>query len=143
MTKNKGGRPPHQPTEQTRQQVIDAKCLGYSDARIIKLLRLGSKHTLYRHYREELNEGRDRFVLSLMKQARTLALGYRRPKTAKDEVVIPPDTSMLRFLLARVGNLKETTVSEVTGKDGGPIQVKTIEDLFVDDTDSPAPDQSG
>lgn len=56
MTKAKGGRPPHQPTEATRKQVKALAAYGVPQDEIGRVIGI-SKPTLERHYREELDRG--------------------------------------------------------------------------------------
>lgn len=48
------GRPPHEPTPQTRSLVNKLVVAGVSTDKIIQCIGVGSKATLYKHYREEL-----------------------------------------------------------------------------------------
>ena len=57
--KNKGGRPPHQPTPQTRGSVVALKGAGFSDKSIAHAMQLGLT-TLKAHYAEDLEMGRDK-----------------------------------------------------------------------------------
>jgi hypothetical protein len=56
MAKDKGGRPPHQPTEATRKQVKALAAYGVPQDEIGRVIGI-SKPTLERHYREELDRG--------------------------------------------------------------------------------------
>ena len=56
MSKSKGGRPPHQPSEATRKQVKALAAYGVPQEEIGKVIGI-SKPTLERHYREELDRG--------------------------------------------------------------------------------------
>lgn len=56
MTKSRGGRPPHQPTEATRKQVKALAAYGIPQEEIGRVIGV-SKPTLERHYREELDRG--------------------------------------------------------------------------------------
>lgn len=70
--KNKGGRPPHEPTEKTRQQVKTLAGYGIPQDGIAKLIGI-SEPTLQKHYREELDvgmvEANSLVVQSLFKKA--------------------------------------------------------------------------
>ena len=54
---NRGGRPPHQPTEKTRRKVETCAAALIPHATIAPLVGLGSVNTLKRHYPEELARG--------------------------------------------------------------------------------------
>ncbi len=54
MAKDKGGRPPHQPTEATRKQVKALSAYGIPQEEIGKVIGV-SKPTLEKHYRDELD----------------------------------------------------------------------------------------
>ncbi len=54
---NRGGRPPHRPTEETRMTVETSAAALFSHAAIAALVGLGSVNTLKKHYAEELARG--------------------------------------------------------------------------------------
>jgi hypothetical protein len=60
-----GGEPEHEPTEETRQKVIDLSCNGFNQTDIADHLDIDDK-TLRKHYRVELNKA---------KREKTLILG--------------------------------------------------------------------
>src|SRR3712207_5833975 len=72
MGKDKGGRPPHQPTEATRKQVKALAAYGVPQDEIGKVIGI-SKPTLEKHYREELDraaiEANARVAESLFRKA--------------------------------------------------------------------------
>lgn len=54
MVSNKGGRPPHEPTESTRRQVKALAAYGIPQDEIGRVIGV-SKPTLEKHYRDELD----------------------------------------------------------------------------------------
>jgi hypothetical protein len=56
MSRRKGGRPPHEPTEATRKQVKALAAYGVPQDEIGRVIGI-SKPTLERHYRDELDRG--------------------------------------------------------------------------------------
>ncbi len=54
MAKDKGGRPPHEPTEASRKQVKALSAYGIPQEEIGKVIGV-SKPTLEKHYRDELD----------------------------------------------------------------------------------------
>jgi DNA invertase Pin-like site-specific DNA recombinase len=54
MAGNKGGRPPHEPTESTRRQVKALAAYGIPQDEIGRVIGV-SKPTLEKHYRDELD----------------------------------------------------------------------------------------
>jgi hypothetical protein len=72
MAKDKGGRPPHVPTEATRKQVKALAAYGVPQDEIGKVIGV-SKPTLEKHYRDELDraqsEANARVAESLFRKA--------------------------------------------------------------------------
>jgi len=51
-----------------------------------------------------------------------------------EDCLIDGSLDAAKFILARVAHWKETTSNEVSGKDGGPIELTRIERIIVDPT---------
>lgn len=119
MSKGKGGRPAHEPTEQSRRQVEAMAGYGVPAEDIGRVLGIDAK-TLRKYYREELDTGR---VKANSKVAEAL---YR--KATSDG---PQSVAAAIFWLKTQAGWRETTHLEHTGKDGAPLQPPVIQ--FVHD----------
>lgn len=119
MSKGKGGRPAHEPTEQSRRQVEAMAGYGVPAEDIGRVLGIDAK-TLRKYYREELDTGR---VKANSKVAEAL---YR--KATSDG---PQSVAAAIFWLKTQAGWRETTHLEHTGKDGQPLQPPVIQ--FVHD----------
>jgi len=111
-SENKGGRPPHQATDDTRKQVYELSSVGTTYEDIAKVIGI-SHDTLTKYYRPELDRGRiDANAIiagTLFKQAQE------------------GNTSAAIFWLKTRAQWKETQKHEHGGDlDGSPIQVKVI-----------------
>ena len=69
---NRGGRPPHRPTEETRRTVETSAAALFSHAAIAPLVGLGSVNTLKKHYREELALGGAKACLKVSEKLQRL-----------------------------------------------------------------------
>jgi hypothetical protein len=111
-SENKGGRPPHLPTDDTRKKVYELSSVGTTYEDIAKVIGI-SHDTLTKYYRPELDRGRiDANAIiagTLFKQAQE------------------GNTSAAIFWLKTRAQWKETQKHEHGGDlDGSPIQVKVI-----------------
>lgn len=106
MSRNKGGRPAHEPTDQSRRQVEAMAGYGVPAEDIGRVLGIDAK-TLRKHYREELDTGR---VKANSKVAEAL---YRKATGDGAQSV-----AAAIFWLKTRAQWKETVVNEHTGKDG-------------------------
>lgn len=70
----KVGRPGHEPNEKTRFLVAELYAQGIPQARIAKRLGINVA-TLTKHYREELDEHKDKLIAQLGKTVYTQAMG--------------------------------------------------------------------
>ena len=108
------GRPPHQPTDQSKIQVKTLAAVGIRHEDIASKLGI-SADTLTKYYRQELDEGRidanAQIGKSLFEQAKS------------------GNTSAMIFWLKTRAGWKETMVNEHTGIDGAPLN--TIQVTFV------------
>ena len=102
------GRPPHEPTEQTRLQAKTLAAVGIRHEDIAAKLGI-TADTLTKYYRKELDDGRvdanAQIGKSLFEQARA-----------------GNTTAMIFWLKTRAG-WKETNVHEVSGLDGQALEV--------------------
>jgi transposase len=102
------GRPPHEPTEQTRLQAKTLAAVGIRHEDIAAKLGI-TADTLTKYYRKELDDGRvdanAQIGKSLFEQARA------------------GNTSAMIFWLKTRAGWKETNVHEVSGLDGQALEV--------------------
>jgi transposase len=107
MTKQVG-RPPHEPTEQTRLQAKTLAAVGIRHEDIAAKLGI-TADTLTKYYRKELDDGRvdanAQIGKSLFEQARA------------------GNTAAMIFWLKTRAGWKETNVHEVSGLDGQALEV--------------------
>lgn len=102
------GRPPHKPTEESKATAKRLSALGVTHEDIAKRLKISSD-TLVRYYQEELDEGRIDANSSI---AGTL---FQQAKNGNTAAAI--------FWLKTRARWKETSTHEVTGAEGGPLQI--------------------
>ena len=69
---NRGGRPPHRPTEETRRTVETSAAALFSHAAIAPLVGLGSVNTLKKYYAEELALGEAKACLRVAEKLQKL-----------------------------------------------------------------------
>lgn len=106
------GNPPFVPTKEQRGLVTFGKACGATHEQIAEQLGI-SKDTLERHFRAELDQGKDR-VLS---QMRGVAL----------KKALAGDNDMVKFCLARLDpEFREKKSLEHSGPDGAPMQHEHI-----------------
>jgi hypothetical protein len=113
------GRPPHEPTPETRAKVTSLSSYGVPEKSIARLIGLGSKNTLRKHYVEELEMGNATFQALLGQTAARVALGgpveyfpvgHRDAgKIAKAEA-LPNTTMLIFFLKTRLGLQERVSV---------------------------------
>jgi len=106
--KNKGGRPPHDPTPEMRAQVEALAGFGIQREEIARYLGI-SKPTLRNHYAEELAVGVTKANVQVARALHSQAVNG--------------DVRAATFWLKTRGGWKETSKLEHTGEDGGPIEV--------------------
>lgn len=111
-SKDKGGRPPHLPTGDTRNKVFMLSSVGTRHEDIATVLSI-SADTLTKYYKEELDKGRIEANASV---AETLF------KQAKEG-----NTTAMIFWLKSRAKWKESTQHEISGNpDGTPVEVKIV-----------------
>ena len=112
MTEKRGrGRPPHQPTEQLRKEVEGMAGVGVPQPDICKILGI-SLPTLHKHYPAELDRGMAKADAEVRRSLFLMA--------TKDKNV----TAAIFWAKVRLG-WNEKQMLEVTGKDGGPVQIES------------------
>jgi hypothetical protein len=105
------GRKAHRPEPSTRRQVEALAGYGVPEAEIAGVVGIDAK-TLRKHYRPELDHGHTKA------NARVAENLYRKATGEGREAV----TAAIFWLKTRAG-WKETSLHEVGGRDGGPIEV--------------------
>jgi predicted transcriptional regulator len=105
-------RPSHEPNATSRRQVEAMAAYGITEPQIARVVGIDPK-TLRKHYRDELDTGQ---IKANSKVAESL---YRKATTDG-----PQSVTAAIFWLKTRARWKETQVSELTGRDGGPIETK-------------------
>lgn len=118
MSKTREPANKHVPTEKDRQYVRSMSAYGVPQADIATVLGI-TRQTLAVHYREELDrattEANAKVAQTLFAQA-----------TDKDN---PRSVTAAIFWLKTRAGWRETSVHEITGADGGPVQVDHVQKL--------------
>jgi hypothetical protein len=113
------GRKAHRPDPATRRQVEAMAGYGVPEAEIAGVVGIDPK-TLRKHYRPELDHGHTKA------NARVAENLYRKATGEGREAV----TAAIFWLKTRAG-WKETSLHEVSGREGGPIEVSEHSDRQV------------
>lgn len=110
----RAGRPPFKPTDEQRKMVEMFAACGIPQEEIARVVSPGgiAKHTLQKHFREELDTG--------VIKANALIAGtlFNKAKAG--------DTASVIFWLKTRARWRETNVHELVGKDGAPIKAEII-----------------
>lgn len=109
----KFGNEPHVPTDERRFVVQHLTAIGYTQAQIALVTGL-SVDTLDRHYRAELNNG------ALVVNAKIAGALYKKAMAGET-------AAQIWWTKARMG-WKATESHELSGTDGGPIQINITPD---------------
>lgn len=120
MSKSKGGRPPHQPTDAQRKQVEAMAGYGIPEIDIARSVGI-SDMTLRKYYRSELDNG-------VTKANSAVAQSLYKKATSDGSQSV---TAAIFWLKTRAG-WKETVVNEHTGPNGGPI-AHTVREMTDDE----------
>ena len=102
------GRPPHQPTDQTRLQAKTLAAVGIRHEDIAAKIGI-SADTLVKYYKQELDDGRVDANAQIGKSL------YEQAKAG--------NTAAMIFWLKTRAGWKETQVQEHTGPDGTPLVI--------------------
>lgn len=113
--KNKGGRPPHQPTDATRKQVQSMAGYGIPEEDIALTLEI-SPPTLRKHYRRELDMGH---IMATSQVAQSL---FKKATGEGSQSV----TAAIFWMKTRAG-WKETSAHEHSSPDGSMSPPSRIE----------------
>lgn len=125
MTKKKAvepvvrGRPPHAPTDVTRNQVKYYCGMGLTQEQMATLMGI-TRETLRKHYREELDSGMAEMNLRVSENLYNIATNPDHKGTVQ---------ASMFWAKTRMG-WRDTNRTEVTGPDGRPIQA----DIEIRDT---------
>jgi hypothetical protein len=106
------GRPPHQPTIETRRLVEHHAAIGTPHEQIAKVMKL-ALNTLKRHYREELDLG--------LARANAVVGGTLFAEAKRGNL-----TAAIFWMKTR-GGWRETAKLEHGGVDGKPIEVRQLD----------------
>lgn len=107
-----GGRPEHEPNQQGRDGVKVMVAGGMSHDAIARALRI-ARNTLEKHYREELDTGADEMNGKVLNALGAMAASGQYP------------AATFFYLKTRMGFKETAQAVELTGKDGGPINIET------------------
>jgi hypothetical protein len=127
MSKNKGGRPSHEPTDATRKQVETMAGYGVPEPGIAKSIGIGEV-TLRKYYRDELDIGVVKANSAVAQSLYKKALGQGSGSVAAGI-----------FWLKTRARWKETSVHEHSGPNGTPIQtfdLSKLKDLTDEELDA-------
>lgn len=121
MTKSPG-RKPHVPTDQTRRKVEAMKSYGITDDDIRIGMGFGSKSTLYKYYRRELDVGTTNLIVAAGQTVTKLMINGTDERT---------QLAAAMFVLTRRAGWAEHQRVTHLGPNGGPLQteVKHVEDF--------------
>lgn len=73
-----GGRPPHEPTDETRRQVTALAGYGLNQQQIAAIIGIG-RSTLQTHYQEELDSGKAKASAKVAQTAYEMAISGKVP----------------------------------------------------------------
>lgn len=119
-------RPVHQPTTEQRKQVETMAGFGITEDDIALSIGI-SAPTLRKHYRSELDLGHIKANSAVAQSLYKKALGDGASAV----------TAAIFWLKTRAG-WKETTVTEHTGADGGPVLFRRVERVIIDPNPQPS-----
>ena len=111
------GRPAHKPTDQQRKQVEALAGYGIPHLGMAAIMGIDRK-TLEKHYRAELDVG------SAKATAKVAESLYRQ--------AVEGNTSAAIFWMKARAGWSEKTQHEISGPNGGPVQVQKIERCIID-----------
>jgi len=119
----KRGRPEHQVTDQTKNQVSMMSAFGLRQYEIAQLMGI-TEDTLVKYYRHELDTGLNRAIVSVASKV------YKTAVSDKNNAL-----NAATFFLKTRGGWRENSSIELTGAHGGPLQVRhfDIDALDVDE----------
>lgn len=120
MAGSKGGRPPHEPTERTRAEVQALASFGTPQNEVAAYIGI-SKHTLEKHYSEELHAAETKANAQVGRFLFRAASGQAMRDGAPHSDCV---RAAMFWAKTRMG-WRETNHLEHTGKDGGPIQTES------------------
>lgn len=119
-TPKKRGRPPHEPTEQTRKFVKFLAFKRATQEEIAKVIGINDE-TLRIHYAEELDVEKERMAAYLVESGYLQAVGGEKRdwREARE--------GMTKFMLEKfAGVLPAPTKVELSGPNGGPLETKDV-----------------
>jgi hypothetical protein len=112
MVKKWKPRNQHKVTEKTKAAVLECVTYGMPQAQICKFIGI-SEPTLRKHYRHELDVGETAMLLQVSKNVHDIALDKADTRSLTAGI----------FLLKTRAGFRETNRTELTGKDGAPLEI--------------------
>lgn len=128
VSHRRAGRYHGQPTDQERQIIYSYACYGASDEDIRTIMGMANE-TLYRHFSEELKEGRATAKSKIAQRLYQIAIGKDEMKNDKGEVIQEarkPNLSALIFLAKTRLGWREVQVIESN-------EIKTNVQIYIPD----------
>lgn len=119
--KKKRGRPPHEPTDVTRKQVMMCCGMGWNHDQIARFMCI-SDETLRRHYKDELSAGKGQILYKVAQSLFEMALDPNHKSAA----------ACAMFIMKTQAGWRETNRVEHTGADGGAIQAEVTAKNVID-----------
>jgi len=119
------GRPKHEPTDQQRSEVRALASFGVPHDKVAGYVGIDKK-TLYKHYRDELDLSATRANATVAKYLFRAASG----SAAQDGASHADCIRAAMFWAKTRMDWSEKSVHEITGKDGGPVEIKGIDVSF-------------
>ena len=108
-------RKPHEPTDKDRRQVTIMAGIGLSQEQISKIIGI-SDDTLRKHYRDELDTAEAKMTAQVAQNLFSIA-------TSRETGAV---TAAIFWMKTRA-QWRETNRTEVSGPNGGPLQVQNID----------------
>ena len=121
VAKRSRGRPEHEPTKVTRNQVLHFCGMGMTHKQISLLLGIAPV-TLAKHYRQELDVGEAKMNVDVANNLYTIATSKEHKSAAQAAI----------FWMKARGRWRETNRVEHTGADGGAIQNQIVKPEVID-----------
>ncbi len=121
--KHPGGRPPHVPTEATRQQVTSLILFGLGQAEVSTVLGI-SEPTLVKYYRDEIDTTKAKVGAKIASGLARLAMKVGEKGSFKEGAL----TAAI-FYLKTQGRWREVNSTELSGPGGAPIPVLDLSKL--------------
>jgi hypothetical protein len=116
VIKGRKGNQPHIPTKETRNVVLTGRARGMTQVEIAEFMGVTDR-TLRNHYKDELRTGKYAAVKQVADKLFKIAMD-------EDPSTISQQLAASIFILKTQGGWREVNRTEITGKDGGAIQIE-------------------